>query len=271
MSSPATDANPVLATQHSLTGETPALRLFALLELIGGKDHFVTLQGLVDETGLPKATVHRMLQQLETAGLVVRQADGRHYGTGARLRNFAETLMLNTVQFGARHAVLRHLVDQTGETCNITALSGDEVVYLDRVETDAPLRFLLHPGSRVPMHASASGKRILAQLDPDQRQRLLGHVPLQRYTPNTITDLAEFGAELDRIAAQGYAIDNEEYLPGLVCVAVLVPGGRERSNLCVAAQAPVLRVAPDAAAEQLLPPLRKAAEALREIEREGNR
>ena len=142
-----------------LSGETPALRLFALMELIGGKDHFVTLQALVEETGLPKPTVHRMLQQLETAGLLARQADGRHYGTGARLRTFAETLMLNTMQFGARHAVLRHLAAETGETCNITALSGDEVVYLDRVETDEPLRVQLGPGSRVPMHASASGKR----------------------------------------------------------------------------------------------------------------
>jgi DNA-binding IclR family transcriptional regulator len=54
--------------------------------------------------------------------------------------------------------VLRQLVEEVGESCNITALSGSEVVYLDRVETQAPLRFYLHPGSRVPVHCSASGK-----------------------------------------------------------------------------------------------------------------
>src|SRR6186997_2611172 len=76
------NGNPTAA----LRGETPTLRLFALLELIASKDAFVSLQGLTDETGLPKPTLHRMLQQLEGAELLIRQADGRHYGTGARLR-----------------------------------------------------------------------------------------------------------------------------------------------------------------------------------------
>ena len=105
-----------------------------------------------------------MLQQLEGAGLLQREGDGRHYGTGARLRRLAENLLLNDSHHGARHAVLRHLVDEIGESCNITALSGGEVVYLDRVETAAPLRFYLHPGSRVPVHCSASGKMFLAQM-----------------------------------------------------------------------------------------------------------
>ncbi len=95
-----------------LRGETPAMRLFALLELIAAKDEFVSLQGLVDETGMPKPTVHRMLQQLESGGLLIRQADGRHYGTGSRLRRLAENLLLNATQHGARHAVLRDLVER---------------------------------------------------------------------------------------------------------------------------------------------------------------
>ncbi len=111
-----------------------------------------------------------MLQQLEGAGLLQREADGRHYGTGARLRRLAENLLLNATQHGARHAVLRRLVDELGESCNITTLSGSEVVYLDRVETAAPLRFYLHPGSRVPVHCSASGKVFLAQMTPAQRR-----------------------------------------------------------------------------------------------------
>ena len=80
---------------------------------------------------------------------------------------------MNDSHHGARHAVLRHLVDELGESCNITTLSGSEVVYLDRVETAAPLRFYLHPGSRVPVHCSASGKVFLAQMSAAQRRRLL--------------------------------------------------------------------------------------------------
>ena len=63
------------------------------------------------------------------------------------------------------------------------------MVYLDRVETAAPLRFYLHPGSRVPAHCSASGKMFLAQMPPAQRRRLLAHAPLERYTAKTLTAL----------------------------------------------------------------------------------
>lgn len=252
-----------------LNGETPTLRIFGLLELIASKDHFVSLQSLVAETGLPKPTVHRMLQQLESAGLLLRQGDGRHYGTGTRLRRFAESLLLNSTQHGARHAVLRHLVEEVGESCNITALAGNEVVYLDRVETPEPLRFYLRPGSRVPAHASASGKMILSQLSATQRRQLLGHAPLQAYTPRTTTDLDTLEEELKRARRDGYAIDDEEFLPGLVCVAVLVPTHTGRSNLCVAVQAPVVRLTTDKAL-QLLPALQRAAEQISRIETEGS-
>lgn len=249
--------------------DTPALRLFALLELIAGKDGFVSLPGLVQETGVPKPTMHRMLQQLEAGGLLVRQSDGRQYSTGTRLRRLAENLLINASQHGARHAVLRHLVDEIGESCNVTALSGNEVVYLDRVETAEPLRFHLHTGSRVPAHASASGKMILSQLTPTQRRKLLGYAPLVQHTPRTITDPATLEQELGEVRRLGYAVDHEEFLPGLRCVAVLVPAPSGRSNMCIAAQAPVLRLSPEGAA-QILPALRRAAQAVHEIERAGS-
>ncbi|TWP36037.1 IclR family transcriptional regulator [Leekyejoonella antrihumi] len=258
-----------LTALSNIDGDTPTLRLFALLELICSKDEFVSLQGLVAETGLPKPTVHRMLGQLESGGFLVRQNDGRLYGTGVRLRRLAENILINATQHGARHAILKHLVDQVGESCNVTALSGNEVVYLDRVETSEPLRFYLHAGSRVPVHASASGKMILSQLPVSQRHKLLAHAPLSSHTEATITGLEALEAELDRTRERGYALDDEEYLPGLVCFAVLVPAEHGRSNLCVAAQAPALRMSADNA-DDVLPALREAAAALAEVEHEGS-
>lgn len=217
---------------------------------------------------MPKPTLHRMLQQLESGGLLVKQSDGRHYGTGVRLRRLAENLLLNATHHGSRNAVLRRLVEELGESCNITTLSSNEVVYLDRVETPEPLRFYLRPGSRVPMHCSASGKMILSQMSPAQRRKLLGHAPLTRYTPKTITDLDALEEEFARIRQNGYAVDDEEFLPGLVCAAVLVPNGLGKSNQCVAVQAPVMRLTPDKALH-LLPALQRAAEAIATIEAEG--
>lgn len=250
-----------------LNGDTPTMRLFSLLELIASRDQLFSLQGLVDETGLPKPTMHRMLQQLESAGLLQREDGGRRYSTGLRLRRLAEDLLLNNTFHGAQRLVLRQLVDEIGESCNLTALSGSEVVYLDRVETAAPLRFYLHPGSRVPAHASASGKLFLAQLGAARSKRLLGHATLEAYTPRTLTTLDALEAEFGRIRRDGFAIDNEEFLPGLVCVAVLVPSTRAHSNLAIALQAPVMRMTADRAL-QWLPALQRAAQALAAIDAE---
>ena len=260
-------ARPATAAAPTHAADSPAMRLFSLLETIAAKDRLVSLQGLVDETAWPKPTLHRMLQQLESAGLLLREGDGRHYSSGPRLRRLAESLLLHSSHHGARHRVLRQLVDDVGESCNITALAGSEVMYLDRVETHAPLRFYLQPGSRVPLHCSASGKMFLAQMSPAQRQRLLAHVPLERCTAKTITELAALELELKNVRKQGYAIDDEEFLPGLVCVAVLVPSSavKARSTLCVAAQAPVVRLTA-ATAPQLLPALQAAAAALAAID-----
>lgn len=254
---------------HSLAppveGDTPTMRLFGVLEVIAAKDGLFTLPQLVQETGIPKPTLHRMLGQLEAAGLLQREGDGRRYGTGARLRRLAENLLVNSLH-GARHAVLRRLVERVGESCNLTALSGNEVVYLDRVETAAPLRFYLQPGSRVPVHCSASGKLFLSQLAPAAAQRLLGPEALERFTPNTLVDPAALQAELARIRADGYALDREEFLPGLLCAAVPVPDAQgRRSNLALALQGPTQRLTEDKA-RALLPALQEAAAALARID-----
>jgi IclR family acetate operon transcriptional repressor len=251
-----------------INGDTPTLRLFALLEVVASKDQFFSLQNLAEETDIPKPTLHRMLQQLESAGLLERSGDGRQYGTGVRLRKLAESLLLNDTFHGARHGVLRALVNEVGESCNLTALSGSEVMYLDRVETPAPLRFYLHSGSRVPVHCSASGKLFLAGMTPSQRQRLLAHAPLEAFTPKTLTDLDALEEEIKQVKRQGFALDNEEFLPGLMCVAVLVPSPSGRSNLCVAVQAPIMRLTPDKALG-LLPALQRAADAFSRIENDA--
>lgn len=135
-------------------------------------------------------------------------------------------------------------------------------MYLDRVEAALPLRVAFQKGSRVPAHCSASGKMFLAHMPPAKRQRLIGTLVFERYTENTLTDPAAFEAELSRIKRLGYALDDEEFLSGLFCVAV--PIFDKAGKDCIAAialQAPVVRLSRDNAAERL-PALRTAADAL---------
>src|SRR3546814_8123577 len=106
----------------------------------------------------------------------------------------------------------------------------------------APLRFYLHPGSRVPLHCSASGKLFLAQMTQLQRRRLLAQTPLTKYTEKTLVTIRQVEDEIERVRRDGYAKDDEEFLPGLLCVAVKVPVSQGKSNMAVAIQAPIMRM-----------------------------
>lgn len=239
----------------------PLMRAFGLLERVVSADGPVALQALASDAGLPKPTVYRMLAMLETSGLVTREPEGRRIVAGPRLVRFALDVQLSEAVRAPRHAILKRLADDLGETVNLTMLDGSEVVYLDRVETEWPLRMTLKPGSHVPLHCTASGKLLLALLPAARRRRIVDELPLPRYTDHTITDRRALDAELASIRRDDLSTDNEEYLAGLVCVAVPVAAPDGRNVACVAVHAPVARMPLDRALTHV-PALRRAAEAL---------
>ena len=241
---------------------SPGLRLMDLIEHLVREGRPLALPEVVAGTGWPKPTVHRMLQQLEAGGWLQREPDGRRYALAPRLLRLGEDALGASTQHGVRHAVLRQLVAELGESCNLTALSGAEVVYLDRVESAFPLRLELRPGTRVPLHCSASGKLFLAHLDPSRRRALLDGLSLTHHTATTLVRRDALEAELATIRRQGHAFDAEEFVDGLVCIAVPVRAPGERGLRCaLALQAPSARV-PLARLPAFLPRLAQAAQAL---------
>ena len=222
---------------------SPALRAFGLLETIAAMDHAPTLAELTETASLPKPTLHRWLTMLEGAGLIQRLPDGRRYELAARATTLAFAILSNSPGSIQRHQILRRVVRELGESCNFTVLQGSEVMYLDRVEAMLPLRVAFQKGSRVPMHCSASGKLFLAMMPPAKRDRVISTLSLDHHTINTLTEVGALRAELSLIRQQGYALDDEEFLSGLFCVAV--PILDENGRDCVAAlalQAPVVRL-----------------------------
>jgi len=248
----------------SATADTssPGLRLMDLLEQLVREGRPLSLPEAVAACGWPKPTVHRMLSQLEAGGWLQREPDGRRYGLARRLLRLGEDTLGASTQHGVRHAVLRQLVADLGESCNLTALSGAEVVYLDRVESAFPLRLELRPGTRVPLHCSASGKLFLAHLSPARRRALLDGLTLSRHTAATLTQRESLEAELATIRRQGHAFDAEEFVDGLVCIAVPVRTAGDSGVRCaLALQAPSARVTL-ADLPQCLPRLTQAAQDL---------
>ncbi|WP_051303261.1 IclR family transcriptional regulator [Comamonas composti] len=244
------------------TSSSPGLRLFDLLEILVREARPLTLAEAVAASGWPKPSVHRLLIQLESGGLLTRALDGRRYAPTTRLLNLAEAVLTSGARHGVRHAVLRQLVADVGESCNLTALAGVQVLYLDRIESAFPLQLNLRPGTKVPLHCSASGKLLLAHLPASRRAALLDGLPLTHHTATTLTSRSALDEELRRIRKTGHAVDAEEFVPGLVCVAVPVPASDARSVRCaLALQAPSARISLSQLLEKL-PRLKAAATAL---------
>lgn len=235
-----------------------ALRAIALLEAVGGAPGARTLSDLMAATGLAKPTAHRIVHLLEDAGLLVREPDGKRYAPGPRLSALALQVLAGSHWNAPRHAILQSLVQTLGETCNLTMLDGAQVVYLDRVETQWPLRLSFQTGSRVPAHASASGKLLLALLPARERQRIVARLPLPRFTDATFTDAGALRHELAQIRKSRVGRDNEEYLDGTVCVAVPLEDGDLRIPAALAVHAPCSRMSLEQAMGHL-PLLRQAA------------
>jgi DNA-binding IclR family transcriptional regulator len=222
-----------------------ALKPLVLLEAIAEMQHPATLAELVPIVGVPKPTMHRWLGSLETAGLLQRTPDGRRYELAARASQLAYSILSNKPGGAIRHEILRRVVQDVSETCNLTVLDGTQVRYLDRVESEWPLRVTFQQGSKVPAYCSASGKLFLALMPPAKRDLALSGMPLERLTENTLIDKSALLKELSDIRRDGYALDREEFMSGLVCLAVPIFQQKGRSRTCVAAlaiQAPISRL-----------------------------
>jgi DNA-binding IclR family transcriptional regulator len=136
---------------------------------------------------------------LEVMGTLIRDPVARGMTVGPRLSRLGLDVMLAWADYGGRRRILRAVVEETGETCTLTVLDGDQSLCLDRVESSPPLQLQLYSGSRVPLHCTASGKLFLASLPRSKRNGFIRAAPLKRYTDRTIIDPKKLERELDRV------------------------------------------------------------------------
>lgn len=232
-----------------------------MLTALAGAEEAMTLSELSVRTGLPKPTVHRLLAQLNALQWVTRDPGGKQYTVGPAFISLSRLSLSNGVLRVSRHRILEGLVGEIGETCNFTMLDGMSVVYLDRVEANWPLRLVLQPGSHVPLHCTASGKLFLAFMPEAQSDSLLADLPLPKHTRQTITRIRPLKNELADIRAQGFSEDREEFIDGLVALAVPVFDRHHRVCAAVAVHAPTARFSIEKARKHI-PLLKRAATAL---------
>ncbi|UFS56622.1 IclR family transcriptional regulator [Comamonadaceae bacterium M7527] len=251
-------------TDTTRASGSSAERSLRLLSTLAQQGKGMSLAQLADELQLPKATAHRLTTQLLDVGFIAKSQDNRVFEIGPAMRQMALDTLNHDTARGLRHAVLSDVVNQVGETCNFTTLDGAGVMYLDRVEASWPWRLTLDVGVHVPIHCTASGKLFLAHMPKATRHAMLQTLTLERMTEHTITTVDALQQECATIAKQGYAFDRQEFIPGLIALAVPVHDANNNLRGAIAVHAPVARLTTDSAAKHL-PALKRAAKRMGQL------
>jgi IclR family acetate operon transcriptional repressor len=240
-----------------------SLKPFSVLEAIVNANHPMSVTEVSGLLSLPQPTAHRIVRLLVDEGLLEREPGTRRYLPGSRLIKMGFGIVGSAMKAAPRRSILQALSRDIGETCNFGIMAGNSLTYLDRVEAAWPFGLRFEPGSKVPLHCTAMGKLLLSFLPADRRKRLISTLELHLYTNQTIVDPDRLEEEFKRIRETEVSVDNQEFLAGVVCVAVPVraPNGQVAAGLALSA--PLARL-PLERALSFAPRLRKAAKHLGE-------
>lgn len=234
-------------------------RALAILRLLGTATAPLTLAAIASQLGLPKSTAVRLLLVMEEQGFVRRFGEPPAYSIGHAVHEIAEGYRPPSMP-EVTAPVLSRLADEVGFTANLGVLQGPSVLHLHVAEPQRALRFATG-GMLDFAYCTGLGKLLMSVLPEDEIDvHLPDKEPYGSWTPHTITTRAAMVAELDRIRASGYSVDDEERNKGVTCMAVLLPTD-DAPALALSVSAPSGELG-EVAREALLPVLRAAAEEL---------
>jgi DNA-binding IclR family transcriptional regulator len=212
----------------------PAIdRMMDVLALLERRPNGATIREMVEALKLPRTTVYRILNTLQQHEMVRRSDDG-NLRLGPRLLTLAARALGNAEEYDLASLSMPHLQrlsEQTGEGSKVSVLDNDGILVVAAVQGTRDYALTVVPGQRLPLHAGAASKVLLAHLPKSQLQALLSE-PLVAYTSRTIRDPHRLSAELARIRRQGYAHDKGEYAPSINAFAAPIP---DRSGKVIAA------------------------------------
>ncbi len=216
-------------------------RTMRILETVSAMKRPATLSEINKDLNIPKASLHRICNKLKADGYI-QDLFSKGYVPGKKLIGFAFAVIQNESFLENIRLILGNVSEKIGETCNVTVPNVDSVFYLERVETRWPLKLEFPQGSAVPLHCTASGKLFLSSLPSVKKAALVQKLKLDQYTSNTLTDKKKLLEELKKTSRTGIGTDNEEFIDGMVAIAVALRDDRGRYLGSLSTHAPKIRV-----------------------------
>jgi len=197
-------------------------RAMSLLEVLGSGEGGQRLTDLSRTTGLSLTTVHRLLTTLEQRRFVHFSASDSLWRVGPQAYAVGSAFVRDRTFVAPALPFLRRLRDQTRETANLGVVEDGEIVLVNQITSREITRAISRVGGRTPMTASGMGKAVLSCYSPDDVSAVLRRRGMRRITGKTLTSRDALERELADARTNGYSVDDEEFLPGLRCVAAPV-------------------------------------------------
>jgi IclR family acetate operon transcriptional repressor len=245
------------ATSHHPGAQTIA-RAIAILKCFTDAQPQLSLAEIVQATKLNKATAYRMLAALEKEELIARHGDGEAYRLGPEAIALGGRALRATTLHGASHHELEALAQLSGETATVETLIGDEMVILNEAISPRLLGAMPSIGTRWAVHATSTGKAMLAHLPAAELERVLER-PLARFSPHTLTSAAALRLQLAHVRRQGYATVCDELEIGYAAVAAPIFDHQGRVVAAICVGGPSVRLSPARLAELAIPVEQAAA------------
>lgn len=199
-----------------------------VLEQVAAFGRPVRFAELLESSSFPKASLYRFLQSLTNQGMLSYDPDRQTYSPGLRLVRLAHSAWTQSSLAPIARPILDALSLETGETVHLAQLDSSQVLYVDKRNAKNPVEMYSEAGKVGPAYCTGVGKAMLAFLDDDRLNKAISQQSFHRFTDKTLTSEAELRADLARIRERGFAMDDEEHEPGIICVAcpILTSGGR---------------------------------------------
>jgi len=199
--------------------DTPVARLFAVLEL-ASKMGMISAADVVYMLDLPRPTAHRMIATLEGLDYLQKMPVKGKYAVAPKLVGLSSAILASTIVYAPIQTLLSAVTQRTGETCGLAMMAMGEVEYIASVMTQSPLTLQFQAGQRAPLHCTSSGQVFLAYLEPDELAKFLATGPWEATTEFTVTEPKVLAERLRKVKAQGHAMNDSEYISGVVGAAV---------------------------------------------------
>lgn len=205
--------------------ESPSVaveRALAMLEAVAQEPEGLSNAEISRKLDIPKSSASYILRTLEKQAYLNRDKDTGKYRVGLKILSLSRGALSGIDVREVALPIMRHLTEKTGLTCHLAILDGPEAVYIEKVEPPGFLRVDTWVGRRMRVHATSVGKALVAYIAQERLEKIIAAGGMEKRTPRTITTLPRLLKELERVRAQGYAVDDEENNLGARCVGAPV-------------------------------------------------